>query len=88
MEVRTENIFYCEKNSSDLCTEGAIGNLMDILHCPKNDVEQFWDFFQSPNFPAPLEISPAIGEWAVPLTLKFYIFYKGISMQLFDSPPS
>ncbi len=33
---------------SKLCTEGAIGNLMNILHCPKNDMEQFWDIVQSP----------------------------------------
>ena len=37
----TENVFYCAKNSSKLCAEGAIGNLMNILHCPKNDMEQF-----------------------------------------------
>jgi hypothetical protein len=24
-----------------LCAEGAIRNLMNILHCPKNDMEQF-----------------------------------------------
>ncbi len=44
----TENIFYCEKNSSKLCTEGAIGNLMSMLHCPENDVKQYWDIVQSP----------------------------------------
>ncbi len=44
----TENIFYCVKSSSKLCPEGAIGNLMNILHCPKNDMEQFWENFQSP----------------------------------------
>jgi hypothetical protein len=29
----TENMFNSEKNSSKLCTEGAIGNLMNVLHC-------------------------------------------------------
>ncbi len=27
---------------------GAIGNLINILHRPKNDMEQFWDILQSP----------------------------------------
>jgi hypothetical protein len=44
----TENMFYSEKNSSKLCAEGAIGNLMNVLHCPENEVEQFWDIVQSP----------------------------------------
>ncbi len=39
LEGCTENIFYCEKNSSKLCAEGAIGSLMNILHCPENDVK-------------------------------------------------
>jgi hypothetical protein len=38
LEGPTENKFYCEKNSSKLCAEVAIGNLMNILHCPENDV--------------------------------------------------
>ncbi len=48
LEGHTENIFYCEKNSSKLCAEGAIGNLMNILHCLENDVKQLWDIVQSP----------------------------------------
>jgi hypothetical protein len=48
LDGHTENIFYCAKNSSKLCTEGAIGNLMNILHCSKNDVGQFWDIAWSP----------------------------------------
>jgi hypothetical protein len=44
----TKNIFYSEKNSSKLCAEGAIGNLMNVLHCPQNEVKQFWDIVQSP----------------------------------------
>jgi hypothetical protein len=44
----TKNIFYSEKNSSKLCAEGAIGNLMNVLHCPKNEVKQFWDIVQLP----------------------------------------
>ena len=48
LEGRTENIFYCEKNSSKLCAEGAIGNLMNILHCPENDMNLFWDIVHSP----------------------------------------
>jgi hypothetical protein len=37
----TENMFYSGKNSSKLCAEGAIGNLMNVLHCPENEVKQF-----------------------------------------------
>ncbi len=48
LEGRTENIFYCEKSSSKLCTEGVIGNLMNMLHCSENDMKQFWDIVQSP----------------------------------------
>jgi hypothetical protein len=44
----TENMFYSEKNSSKLCAEGAIGNLINVLHCPENEVKQFWDIVQSP----------------------------------------
>jgi hypothetical protein len=44
----TENMFYSEKNSSKLCAEGAIGNLMNVLHCPENEVRQFRDIVQSP----------------------------------------
>jgi hypothetical protein len=29
----TKKMFYSEKNSSKLCAEGAIGNLMNVLHC-------------------------------------------------------
>ncbi len=39
----TKHVFYSEKNSSKLCAEGAIGNLMNVLHCPQNEVKQFWD---------------------------------------------
>ncbi len=35
------------KNSSKLCPEGAIGNLMNVLHCPEIEVNQFWTIVQS-----------------------------------------
>ncbi len=44
----TKNMFYSEKNSSKLCAEGAIGNLMNILHCSENEVKQFWDIVRLP----------------------------------------
>jgi hypothetical protein len=37
----TENMFYSEKNSSKLCAKGAIGNLINVLHCSQNEVKQF-----------------------------------------------
>jgi hypothetical protein len=41
-------MFYSEKNSSKLCAEGVIGNLMNVLHCSENEVKQFWDIVQLP----------------------------------------
>ncbi len=41
-------MFYSEKNSSKLCAEGAIGNLMNVVHCPQNEVKQFCDIVQLP----------------------------------------
>ncbi len=41
-------MFNSEKNSSKLCAEDAIGNLMNVLHCPENEVKQFWDIVQLP----------------------------------------
>ncbi len=48
LEGCTENIFYCEKYSSNSCAEGAIGNLMNMLDCPENDMKQSWVIAQSP----------------------------------------
>jgi hypothetical protein len=44
----TENMFDSEKNSSKLCAEGAVGNLMNVLHCPENEVEQCLQLQQAP----------------------------------------
>ncbi len=44
----TKNKFYSVKNSFKLCTEGGIGNLMNVLHCPKIEVNRFWTIVQSP----------------------------------------
>jgi hypothetical protein len=55
-------MFYSKKNSSKLCAEGAIGNLMNVLHCPDDKVKQFWDIVQSP---AHL-ILQTLGESSVP----------------------
>jgi hypothetical protein len=41
-------MFYLENNSSKLCNEGAIVNLMNVLHCPENEVKQFWDLVKLP----------------------------------------
>jgi hypothetical protein len=58
----TKNMFYSEKNSSKLCAEGAIGNLMNVLHCSENEVKQFWDIVQ---FPVHLVLQ-TLGESSVP----------------------
>jgi hypothetical protein len=45
-----------------LCSDGAIGNLMNVLHCPQNGVKQFWDIVQSPMH----LILQTLGESSVP----------------------
>ncbi len=62
MQRCTKNMLYSEKNSSKLCAEGAIGNLMNVLYCPQNEVKQFWDIVQSPMHP----ILQTLGESSVP----------------------
>jgi hypothetical protein len=47
MQHCTKNKFYLVKNSSKLCAEGAIGNLMNVLHCHEIEVNQFWAIAQS-----------------------------------------
>jgi hypothetical protein len=58
----TEKMFYSEKNSSKLCAEGAIRNLMNVLHCPENELKQFWDVVQLPVN----RILQTLGESSVP----------------------
>jgi hypothetical protein len=36
------------KNTTKMCAEGAIGNLMNVLHCDEIEVNQFWSIVQSP----------------------------------------
>jgi hypothetical protein len=55
-------MFYSEKNSSKLCAEGAIGNLMNVLHYFQNEVKQFWDIVQLPVY----LILQTLGESSVP----------------------
>jgi hypothetical protein len=40
----------------------VIGNLMNMLHCPENEVKQFWDIVQSPLH----LIQQTLGESCVP----------------------
>jgi hypothetical protein len=49
MQYCTKNMFFSKKNSSKLCSEGAIGNLMNVLHCPENEMIHFWDIVQLPH---------------------------------------
>ena len=37
-----QNKFYSYDNSSKLCAEGAIVNLMNVLYCPEDDMNKFW----------------------------------------------
>ncbi len=36
------------ENTTKLCAEGAIGNLMNVLHCNEIGVNQFWTIVQPP----------------------------------------
>ena len=45
-----------------MCAEGAIGNLMNVLHCNEIDMNQFWCIVQSPIH----LIQTTLGESAVP----------------------
>ncbi len=45
---QVENMFYSVENLSKLCAEGAIGNLMNVLHCSKQDIDLFWSIVTSP----------------------------------------
>jgi hypothetical protein len=55
-------MFYSEKYSSKLCAEGAIGNLMNVLHCPDDEVKHLWDIVQLPVH----LIQQTLGESSVP----------------------
>jgi hypothetical protein len=42
LEVQMENRFYSEDNLSKLCAEGAVRNLMNMLHCSRAELNSFW----------------------------------------------
>jgi hypothetical protein len=41
LEVQMEKRFYSEINLSKLCAEGAIRNLMNMLHCSRAKLDSF-----------------------------------------------
>ncbi len=43
LEVQMENGFYSEDNLSKLCAEGAIRNLLNMLHCSRDELDSFWE---------------------------------------------
>ena len=43
LEVQMENRFYSEDNLSKLCAEGAVRNLMNMLHCSRDELDTFWE---------------------------------------------
>ncbi len=43
LEMQMENTFYSEDNLSKLCAEGAVRNLMNMLHCSRGKLDTFWD---------------------------------------------
>ncbi len=43
LEVKMKNRFYSEDNLSKLCAEGAVRNLMNMLHCLRDEMNTFWE---------------------------------------------
>jgi len=43
LEVQMENRFYSEDNLSKLCAEGAVRNLMNMLHCSRDKLDTIWE---------------------------------------------
>ena len=41
------NLFYSRENLGKLCAEGAIRNLMNVLHCSHADMTTFWELATS-----------------------------------------
>ncbi len=41
LEVQMENTFYSEDNLSKLCAERAVRNLMNMLHCSRDELDTF-----------------------------------------------
>jgi hypothetical protein len=39
LEVQMENRFYSEDNLSKLCAKGAVRNLMNMLHCSRDELD-------------------------------------------------
>jgi hypothetical protein len=42
------NMYYSRENFSKLCAEGAVRNLMNVLHCSSADMTSFWNLATSP----------------------------------------
>jgi hypothetical protein len=42
-----KNMFFFDENSSKLCTEGAIQNLLNMLHFSPEDMNIFWELATS-----------------------------------------
>jgi hypothetical protein len=44
---RLTNLFYNADNSSKQCAQGAIANLLHMLHCSKEQIDLFWQLANS-----------------------------------------
>ncbi len=65
------------KNTTKLCAEGAISNLMNVLHCNDIDMNQFWSIVQSPIH----LIQTTLGESLVPTAVQKKICSECDSIQ-------
>jgi hypothetical protein len=71
-----KNMFYLEENSSKLCFEGAVGNLMNMLHCSKEDMKLFLELATSDL----LSIMKSLNESNVPKE----VFKPGLKIYLIE----
>ncbi len=74
----TKNKFFSVKNTTKLCAEGAIGNLMIVLLRNEIEVNQFWSIVQSPiNL-----IQKNLGESAVPKAVQKHLVANVIQLKI------
>jgi hypothetical protein len=71
-----KNMFNLEENSSKLCAEGAIRNLLKMLHCLTEDMNLFWKLATS-NLSS---IMMSLNESNVPKK----VFNSGLEIDLID----
>jgi hypothetical protein len=62
-EDEIQNKFYSHNNSSKLCAEGSLVNLLVRYGCPEEDIEGFWDIVHDQSLQS---VCAKLGETFVP----------------------